>query len=292
MYFSTRDSSTGPSSASSWSRNSTSSRWRRRRLSSSTKSSSRDMDTLRLAGVILEAYQNRKKASRPRTISPHRPVSAMMPDMFPPVDERLVEPEVTRDEIIGGRRVVALPAEVPHADQHGELNYVLWAHVAPGYVAALGLLTRFDQDSDFASDICVRREGVDPQTGTRHLEELAFMVDSEEKEQVVAEKVPRMRRRGVRRIFAVFVESRQVCEWSSEGQGSWKPLGLASSIEDPCLVKPLPVAVLLDREAADDAVIEALAAKGNLALRRLEDEARREKDRAALATTADEALQG
>jgi hypothetical protein len=185
----------------------------------------------------------------------------MMPDMFPPVDEHLVEPEVTRDEIIGGRRVVAFPAEAPHADQHGRLNYVLWAHVAPGYVAALGLLTRFDQDSDFASDVCVRRAGVDPQTGTRHLEELAFMVVSEEKEQVVAEKVPRMHRRGVRRIFAIFVESRQVCEWSAEGQGSWEPVGLASCIEDSCLVKSLPVAALLDRAAADDAVIEALAAK-------------------------------
>jgi hypothetical protein len=257
-----------------------------------------------------------------------------MPDMFPPVDEYLVEPEVTRDEVIGGRWVVALPAEAPHADQHGELNYVLRAHVAPGYVAALSLLTRFDQDSDFASDVCMRRAGVDPQTGTRYLEELVFMVVSEEKAQVVAEKVPRMHRRGVRRIFAVFVESRQVCEWSSEEQGSWRPLGLASSIEDPCLVKPLPVAALLDRAIADDAVIEALAAKGNPELRRLEDAARREEgraegiatsiltvleargiavspdqreeilrcsdldrlrhwlDRAALATTADEVLQG
>jgi len=290
-----------------------------------------------MAPEKLRAYQQlrtREQVSRPRRISPCRPVSAMMPDMFPPVDEHLVEPEVTRDEIIGGRRVVALPAEAPHAVQHGELNYVVHAHVAPGYVASLGLLTRFDQDSDFASDVCVRRAGVDPQTGTRHLEELAFMVVSEEKAQVVAEKVPRMHRRGVRRIFAVFVESRQVCEWSSEGQGIWQPLGLASSIEDPCLVKPLPVAALLDRAAADDAVIEALAAKGNPELRRLEDAARREKgrvegiatsilrflekrgiavspdqrqeilscadldrldrwlDRAALATTADDILQG
>ena len=194
--------------------------------------------------------------------------------MFPPVDEHLVEPEVTRDEIIGGRRVVALPAEAPHAEQHCRLNYVLRAHVAPSYVTAVSLLTRFDQSSDFASDVCVRRAGVDPQTGTRHLEELAFMVVSEEKEQDVSEKVPRMHRRGVRRIFAIFVESRQVREWSSEGQGSWRRLGLASSIEDPCLVKPLPIAALLDKMAADDAVVEALAAKDNPALRRLETQAR------------------
>src|SRR5947208_5011902 len=124
---------------------------------------------------------------------------------FPPIDEHLVEPEVTRDEIIGGRRVVAFPAEAPHADQHGDLQYVLRAHVAPGYVASVDLLTRFDQNSDFASDACVRREGVDPQTSRRHLEELAFEVVSVQKERDVAEKAPRMYRRGVRRIFSIFL---------------------------------------------------------------------------------------
>jgi hypothetical protein len=44
----------------------------------------------------------------------------------------------------------------------------------------------------------------------------------------------------------------------------------ASSIEDPCLVKPLSVAALLDAAAADDAVLEALRAKGNPALQRVE----------------------
>ncbi|HEY2291100.1 MAG TPA: Uma2 family endonuclease [Thermoanaerobaculia bacterium] len=188
---------------------------------------------------------------------------------FPPVDEHLVEPEVTRDEIIDGRRVVAFPAEAPHGDQHDRLQYVLHAHVAPGYVASVDLLTRFDQKSDFASDACVRREGVDPQTGKRHLEELAFEVVSEQKDRDVAEKAPRMHRRGVRRIFAVFVKSRQVCEWSAEGQGSWRPLGLASAIEDPCLAKSLAVAALLDAATADDAVAEALEAKDNPALRRM-----------------------
>lgn len=200
----------------------------------------------------------------------------MMPGMFPPVDEHLVEPEVTRDEIIGGRRVVALPAEAPHAVQHSKLNYVVRAHVAPGYVASLGLLTRFDQDSDFASDVCVRRAGVDPQTGKRHLEELAFEVVSEQKEQVASEKAPRMHRRGVRRIFAIFLKSRQICEWLPEGQGSWRPLGLASEIEDSCLAKPLAIAALLDAAAADDAVVQALAAKDNPELRRMNAEARSE----------------
>jgi len=191
---------------------------------------------------------------------------------FPPLDEHLVEPEVTRDEIIGGRRVVASPAEPPHADQHGELQYVLRAHVAPGYLAAVDLLTRHDVKSDFASDVCVRRAGVDPQTGTRYLEELAFEVVSEQKERDVSEKVPRMQGRGVRRIFALFVKTGQVCEWSpKEG---WRPLAPTSWIEDSCLAIPLAVAALLDAAVADDAVVEALAAKKNPALRRREAAAR------------------
>jgi hypothetical protein len=195
-------------------------------------------------------------------------------DSFPPLDERLVEPEVTRDEIIGGRRAVAFPAESPHADQHGELQYVLRAHVAPGYIAAVDLLTRHDFMSDFASDVCVRRAGVDPQTDTRYLEELAFEVVSEQKERDVSEKVPRMHQRGVRRIFAIFVKGQQVCEWSPESQGGWQPLAPHSWIEDLCLASPLAVAALLDAATADDAVVEALAAKNNPALRRREAAAR------------------
>jgi hypothetical protein len=49
---------------------------------------------------------------------------------FPHVDDHLVKPEVTRDEMIGGRLVVAMPAKEPHADQHSDLDYVLRAHAA------------------------------------------------------------------------------------------------------------------------------------------------------------------
>jgi len=181
--------------------------------------------------------------------------------------QHLVEPEVTRDEIIGGRRAVAMPAREPHADQHGELQYVLRAHVAPGYLASVDLLTRFDVKSDFASDACVRKAGADPQTGTRYLEEIAFEVVSEQRQQDASEKALEMRRRGVRRIFAVFIKSRQICEWS---EGGWETLDPASRIEDSCLAQPMAVAALLDAAVADDAVVEALAAKGNPATRRLE----------------------
>src|SRR3954471_17395326 len=82
----------------------------------------------------------------------------------PAVDDHLVVPEITRDEIIAGRRVVAFPAEAPHGDQQVDLDFLLRSHVAPGYVVSADLIARFAVDSDFASDACVRREGVDPAT--------------------------------------------------------------------------------------------------------------------------------
>ncbi|MFY9822316.1 MAG: hypothetical protein WAM82_13115 [Thermoanaerobaculia bacterium] len=79
-----------------------------------------------------------------------------------------------------------------------------------------------------------------------------------------------MHRRGVRRIFTISVKGpRRVREWSAESR-SWRPLAGDAQIEDPCLVKPLPVAALLDAAAADNAVVEALAAKGNPEFRKRE----------------------
>ena len=193
---------------------------------------------------------------------------------FPPLNEHLVAPEVTRDEIIGGRRVVASPAKEPHATRQFKLDYVLEPHIAPGYVGAADLLTRVDADSDFASDACVYKDEIDPQTGTRYLEEIAFEVVSEQTEQYVAEKALRMHRRGVRRIFAIFVKGeRRVGEWSPESR-SWRILDPSAPIEDPCLKVPLKVAALLDAAAANQAVVEALAAQGDPTLRQREAAAR------------------
>ncbi len=185
---------------------------------------------------------------------------------FPPLDEHLVEPEVTRDEIIGGRRVVSMPALEPHASQQSDLDYVLRAHVAPGYKTAADLLTRHAVDSDFASDACVFRKGVDPETGRRPLEDLAFEIVSEQRERNATEKAAAMHRRGVRRIFAILVKGeRRICEWSPEDQ-SWRPLSADAQIEDPCLVKPLAVVALLDAAVADNPELrrreDAAEAKG------------------------------
>ncbi len=194
---------------------------------------------------------------------------------FPRVDDHLVEAEVTRDEIIGGRRVVSMPAHPPHAKRQTELDYVLRNRVAPGYTAATDLLTRVDEESDFASDTCVYKDEIDPATGARYLEEMAFEIVSEQNEGDVTEKAVRMRRRGVRRLFAIWVKKGQVCEWSLESR-SWRPLTPGTQIEDLCFVAPLAVEALIDAAAADQAVVEALLAKGDPTLQKLAATARSE----------------
>jgi hypothetical protein len=187
--------------------------------------------------------------------------------VFPRVDEHLVEPEVTRDEIIEGRRVVAFPASPPHARKQTDLDYVVRALVAPGYLVATDLLTRHGAKSDFASDTCIYRDGIDPSTGARYLEEIAFEVVSEQSDRDITEKAEAMHRRGVRRIFAIFLKGPRLGEWSPESRG-WRPLEAGSSIEDRCLVAPLAVPALLDAALADNAVAEALITKGNPAIRK------------------------
>jgi hypothetical protein len=73
----------------------------------------------------------------------------------PPLDARLVTPE-TRDEMVQGQRVKALPALAPYADRHCELDYVVRATVAPGYAASADMLTRVEERSDFATDTSMR----------------------------------------------------------------------------------------------------------------------------------------
>src|SRR4051812_13816128 len=86
---------------------------------------------------------------------------------FPPVDEHVVRPE-TREELVRGERIIAQPALEPHGDRHFELDYVLRAHVRPGYIGSTDLLTRVLHGSDFATDTCIRKQGEDPTTGHRY----------------------------------------------------------------------------------------------------------------------------
>lgn len=188
---------------------------------------------------------------------------------FPSIEDHLVVPEVTRDEIIAGKRVVAMPAQPPHANRQSALDLLLQTHVASGYIASADLITRHAVDSDFASDACIYKDGVDPETGTRYLEEVAFEVVSEQKKRIATEKAVLMHRRGVRRIFAIFLKGQRVCEWSAESQ-SWQTLDRNAQIEDPCMVTPLPVAALLDKAAASIAAVRGMAAQGNPEIQRRE----------------------
>jgi Putative restriction endonuclease len=189
-------------------------------------------------------------------------VAMRLPAAEPPsLDDRLVQPE-TRDEVVRGRRVEAMPALPPHADQHFNLDYLLGAHVKNGYVGSTDLLTRPAESSDFATDTCIRRQGVDPVTRTRYLEELAFEVVNEQSLHDVNDKAEDLVARGVRRVVAIFVKKGEVCEWSARS-GAWIKLDPDGTLSDPTLARPLRVRELLDAAEADNAVARALIAKGN-----------------------------
>jgi Putative restriction endonuclease len=192
-------------------------------------------------------------------------------DRVPSPDDHLVAPEVTRDEVIRGRHVVAMPALPAHADRQFELGFVLRAHVKPGYVGSADLLTRVLAGSDFATDLCVRKEGNDPATGTRYLEELSFEVVNEQSGRDIREKAEDLTARGVRRVIAVFVKTGKVCQWSP-GKAAWEALDLDGVLDDPCLQRPLRLRALLDAAEADDAVARALAEKRNPVIEGLQAE--------------------
>ncbi len=198
------------------------------------------------------------------------------PRRRPGVDEHEIRPEVERREMIGGEILQTSPAELPHAVQNGDLDYLLRAHLAPGYRVATDLVTRHDWKNDFASDSAVVRDGIDPSTGSRYREELAFEVVSKQPKAKVTRKAPTMLKRGVDRVFAVFVETGVVAEWvPDEGikaQGRWLELAAEAKISHPSLAEPMPVGAILDAASADDTVARALDAKGNPVIRKIRAE--------------------
>jgi hypothetical protein len=219
--------------------------------------------------------------------APHSPE----PSVFPRLDDHLVRPE-TREEMIDGRLVLAPPALEPHAERHFELDYVTRGGAAPGYVGATDLLTRTGARTQFAADTCIRREGIDPATGTRYLEELAFEIVNEQSLADVTKRARDLTTRGVRRIIAIFVKTNDVRDWSPS-LDDWITFDPNGAIEDRTLAMPLPVRALLDRAAANRAVVQGLKAKGDPAIREIEDEGRRkglQEGRAQMARTAIEGL--
>ncbi|MBK9265090.1 MAG: hypothetical protein IPM54_35585 [Polyangiaceae bacterium] len=193
--------------------------------------------------------------SRERTPTP-------APGPFPRVDDHLVEPEVTRDIVIRGERMVAQPAEKDHADAHARVDFVLLAHVKDDRTSSSDLLTRVTQGSDFATDGSVRRSGNDPATGARYLEELSFEVVNEQSPGRAKQKAEDLAYRGIRRIFGIFVKTGTVGEWSRE-KNEFVPLDAGSFIEDEALIRPIAVRALLDRAQAEIDVAKALIKKNN-----------------------------
>ncbi len=190
---------------------------------------------------------------------------------FPPVDTHLVVPEVTRDEMIRGRKVVAMAALPEHADAQTGLNFLLAAHAARGYIVSTELLTRVSEGSDFATDVCIRKEGIEPETRQRYLEELSFEIVNEQRMRDITDKASELATRGVRRIFAIFVKRHEIGEWSQK-QRKFVPLDPESLFTDEALVRPIAFKALIDQAVAETEVVKALAAKGNPEISRIREE--------------------
>lgn len=197
---------------------------------------------------------------------------AAAPAAAPAVDDHVVTPE-TREELLRGKRLHAAPSLPEHGDSHFRLDVALGTHTRAGYVGSTDLLTRAADDGDFATDSCVRREGIDPATGRRYLEELAFEVVNTQRLSEVTGKAEELAARGVRRVFAVFTRKGVVSEWRD---GDWEPFPADGHIDDVCLATPLPVEALLRASALGAAAVRGLLARGEPELKRLlaEHEAR------------------
>lgn len=192
----------------------------------------------------------------------------------PKLDDHVVKPE-TREEMVRGERILAMPSLPPHGDQHFRLDYVIGAHLKTGYVGSTDMLTRSSVESDFATDTCVRKTGIDPATNERYLEEVAFEVVYEQSLRDITDRAEDLTRRGVRRVFSIFVKKRQVSEWSPASK-QWVQVGPDALIEDPCFATPLTADALLDAAAADDSVARALLEKKNPVLEKHRKKSRKE----------------
>ena len=177
---------------------------------------------------------------------------------MPGVDDRLAIPEAG-EEYVDGVRYEVLAGEAEHADPQCQLAYIVRACVVEGYVASTELLTRSEVGSDFATDVCVRRAGNDPQTGQRYLEELSFEVANSQGLGELERRAKKLVARGVRRLFAVMVQEEEIREWRP--RGGWMVRSLQGEIRDRAFHKPLRIRAILNAAEADRLVFEALVAK-------------------------------
>ena len=185
---------------------------------------------------------------------------------LPHVDERIVAPEA-HAEIVDGVLYRTMGANPPHATQHAEVTHVFMGVLASGYTVAVDMLTRADSDTDAAPDVSIFPSALDPVTGERQLEEIAFEVLDTERLAHTTRKVEKFAARGVRRLFAVRIANRAVYEWDHTHH-DWTELDAQSDIADRCFRVPVPVRALVDRVLAADTVAKALLASRNRVIER------------------------
>jgi hypothetical protein len=173
------------------------------------------------------------------------------PGELPPVDEALLADE-TPYEMYDGRLSRVASANPPHAIRHTEVAFVLRANTAPGYISALDLKTRVDKRSEVAPDASIYRDGEDPKTAGRRLEELVVEVTGRQAFIVVTRKARKLAKRGVRRILCVRVKRAEVVEWDHAADAWGAPFGPGATVRDRCLLRPIAVAALLDAAVADN----------------------------------------
>jgi len=183
---------------------------------------------------------------------------------WPRLDDHLVTPE-SREEVIDGRRVYAAPANPEHGDPHHRIDVVIGTNLKPGYVGSTDMLTRSAEKQNFATDTSVRREGINPLTQERYLEELAIEIVNTQGDKDITSKAIAMTARGVRRVLGVFVRDEAVCEWRD---GAWAELPRDGVIEDVTLAAPLKVRALLDQAAMGEAAVQGLIARKEPAMLR------------------------
>jgi len=138
------------------------------------------------------------------------------------VDDRLVAPE-SHAQVVDGVLLRTMGANPPHATRHFAVAHVFAGALADGYDGAVDMLTRTDEDNDLAPDVSIFPVGIDPATGGRRLEEIAFEVLDTERLSHATGKAEKLVARGVRRVFCVRIADRTVYEWNHDAEG-WTTL--------------------------------------------------------------------
>jgi hypothetical protein len=209
---------------------------------------------------------------------------------LPGLDERLVAPD-TRYEILDGELVYVPPADRRYGTRHAKVVTLVVAHVADGFEVACDMLTRVSKASDIAQDVSVYPCAPDPVTGGRQLEQVSFELVNRGSISHAGRKAAQLKRRGVRRVFAIDVEGSRALEWSSTA-AAWLPVDPGAVLEDPVFAVALPVAALLENARTHKAVARALLAKHNPIVEATRADARAKGAREAQARLEEGALQG